>query len=450
MLNYSPPAASTRLTAFVVGGVSENDGAGGMFTYDSASVASTNIISYGGPFKPASSGGRWIKLTSGARDAVGGQLEVDSQFVLSGSFGTNNIGDNRAMGIRTLLHPDPTGGTRSAEGINNHFSISLPPSGSIATIEGYHIDFSGAWGPWTNNLWNPTAATIGSVIGFRVRGMITLPTGADYAVGLQIDPAFRGGALANYNIWSQGSTETNRFDGRLHVWGDDRHMIGQYGGGVLPGGPLSYVGLFLGPNVSADGGVYGTRGVHIGGQITPAATRNGYGMVVSPNLIEAGSGIHPDFVSLQVEPPTITAGAGSVNNATTLKITAAPTVGTVQNYSLWVDAGKIRLDDDLELNGGNLAVLIAGKGLRIAEGSNARMGATALVNGTVTVNNTSITANTRVFLTRQVQAGTTSGTPSLGTVVAATSFVINSLTDAAAVSADDDSTIGWLLVEPSP
>lgn len=79
--------------------------------------------------------------------------------------------------------------------------------------------------------------------------------------------------------------------------------------------------------------------------------------------------------------------------------------------------------------------------ISMEDGTNKRMGQSVLVAGTVTVSNTSVTANTRIFLSRQV-AGGTLGHLSVGTVVASTSFVINSS------SATDTSTISWLLIEP--
>jgi hypothetical protein len=75
------------------------------------------------------------------------------------------------------------------------------------------------------------------------------------------------------------------------------------------------------------------------------------------------------------------------------------------------------------------------------DGSNKRMGTATLVGGTVTVSNTSVTASTRIFTSRQT-AGGTLGHLSIGTVVASTSFVINSS------SATDTSVVAWLLIEP--
>lgn len=91
---------------------------------------------------------------------------------------------------------------------------------------------------------------------------------------------------------------------------------------------------------------------------------------------------------------------------------------------------------------GNLIVSAAGSGLRIKEGSNARMG-TATLNGTtgVTVSNTSVGANTRIWLTGV--GATNAGILSIGTITAGTSFVILSS------NASDTRTCHWLLVEPS-
>lgn len=68
-------------------------------------------------------------------------------------------------------------------------------------------------------------------------------------------------------------------------------------------------------------------------------------------------------------------------------------------------------------------------------------GSAVLVAGTVTVSTTKVTASSLIFLT-DMTAGGTLGILSVGTRVAGTSFVINS------VNALDTSTISWLLLEP--
>jgi len=93
-------------------------------------------------------------------------------------------------------------------------------------------------------------------------------------------------------------------------------------------------------------------------------------------------------------------------------------------------------------SGGNQTFEILGKGISFKEGSNARMGQSVLVAGTVTVSNTSVTASSRIFLTNAITGGTV-GVLSVGTITAATSFVINSS------SVLDTSTVNWVIFEPS-
>jgi hypothetical protein len=89
----------------------------------------------------------------------------------------------------------------------------------------------------------------------------------------------------------------------------------------------------------------------------------------------------------------------------------------------------------------DLDIATIGKGLQIAEGSNARMGVATLAAGTVTVSNTSVTANTRIFLTSQT-TGAAPGTPRVSARTAGTSFTITS------TSGTDTSQVAWLLIEP--
>lgn len=90
--------------------------------------------------------------------------------------------------------------------------------------------------------------------------------------------------------------------------------------------------------------------------------------------------------------------------------------------------------------GGNLNIMTAGSGLSVKSGANCKIGTATLVAGTVTVSNTSVTANSLILLTVQV-AGGTQGNLSIGTVVAGTSFDINS------DNAADTSTVGYMIVE---
>lgn len=95
------------------------------------------------------------------------------------------------------------------------------------------------------------------------------------------------------------------------------------------------------------------------------------------------------------------------------------------------------------VTGADMRVATAGRGLMVAEGSNAKMG-TATLNGTtnVTVATTAVTATSRIFLTTQA-ASATYGAPVVATRTAGTSFAIKSTV------AGDTSTVAWHIVEPA-
>lgn len=90
---------------------------------------------------------------------------------------------------------------------------------------------------------------------------------------------------------------------------------------------------------------------------------------------------------------------------------------------------------------GNVDVTVAGDGLRVAEGANAKQGTAVLVAGTVTVANSSVTANSRILLTSQADGGTP-GFVRVSARVAGTSFTITSS------NAADTSTIAYEILEP--
>jgi len=131
-------------------------------------------------------------------------------------------------------------------------------------------------------------------------------------------------------------------------------------------------------------------------------------------------------------------------HATTVNVTGstAPANGVYlpAANSVGISTGtteSIRIDST-----GNLLIQRVGTGLRIKEGSNAKMGVATLVAGTVVVSNTSVTANSRIFLTTQ-SVGGTAGFLVVSARTAGTSFTILSS------SASDTSVVAWMIVEPA-
>ncbi|MGW7688834.1 hypothetical protein ACWGMA_08060 [Streptomyces asiaticus] len=98
--------------------------------------------------------------------------------------------------------------------------------------------------------------------------------------------------------------------------------------------------------------------------------------------------------------------------------------------------------NQLSLTTADLRIATAGRGLMVAEGSNAKMGTATLTAGTATVSTTAVTANSRIFLTNQALGGT-AGFLRVSARTAGTSFTITSS------SGSDTSVVAWMLVEPA-
>lgn len=93
---------------------------------------------------------------------------------------------------------------------------------------------------------------------------------------------------------------------------------------------------------------------------------------------------------------------------------------------------------------GDVVIDVAGGGLFVREGANARSGAATLVAGAATVATTEVTANSRIQLTAQ-SLGTVAAPQALAVTarVAGTSFTITSADNT------DTSVVAWFIVEPA-
>lgn len=115
--------------------------------------------------------------------------------------------------------------------------------------------------------------------------------------------------------------------------------------------------------------------------------------------------------------------------------------GNIQaNGTLTVDGAQTLTGDTT--HGGEIIANTVGKGLKVKEGTNAKMGLATLAAGTVTVSTTAVTANSRIFLTPQAGGGTP-GWVRVSARSAGTSFTITSS------SGTDTSTVAWIIIEPA-
>jgi len=93
-----------------------------------------------------------------------------------------------------------------------------------------------------------------------------------------------------------------------------------------------------------------------------------------------------------------------------------------------------------DLFAGNFVSIQPGKGLKIAEGENGKMGIVELTNGRAYISNTSVTLNSRIFLTAQ-NASESTGALSISLILPGKGFEISSSNDF------DHSKVAWFIVE---
>lgn len=177
------------------------------------------------------------------------------------------------------------------------------------------------------------------------------------------------------------------------------------------------------------------------------------------NLFPAGTvvkayptkGFNPITLPSSGPPPGTSAAEATVESSGAVELTGL-TEG--QFYVLYAEVGgqgryeKVYVQPTGEITvvasqaTGDFAVMTAGKGFRVKEGSNAKMGSATLTAGKVTVANTSVTANSRIFVQRK-GAAAKAGALTVTAKVAATSFTVESS------NAEDASDFDYLIFEPA-
>ena len=108
--------------------------------------------------------------------------------------------------------------------------------------------------------------------------------------------------------------------------------------------------------------------------------------------------------------------------------------------------------NNVNIIAGDLDIDEIGKGLRIAEGANAKMGTATLVAGTITVNTTAVSTSSRLFITRTAfNATSTAGNLNVSAIVNGTSFTVQSSIDSnpGTPNINDVSSFNWHIIDPT-
>ena len=359
-----------------------------------------------------------------------------------------------------------------------------------AAHDGLYIG-SGRQAVKANRTWIMRSANNGITLNGADAGLDTVLIGLSGANGIYI-----GGwveHLSNCDIWSSESNGVvcdNVNQVTLANCGIDRHK--QAGLVVQNGGAVSVIGCMFHSNSQQTNNTYPHISV-TGGAITVIGTQFGYdGLTNNPDwaikpvgsvaVLDWGNrvlssstvqGYISDVSKVQnasggsISLPAATqvniGGSGSpaafaMKGSATGDFAFSTRVGsdTSSRYSVnaagtqtWGSgtATDVTLARDianrLSLSTSDLRIGTAGRGLMVAEGSNAKMGLATLAAGTVTVATTAVTANSRIFLTGQGDTAGTEGWLRVSARTAGTNFTITSS------SGTDTSTVAWMIVEPA-
>ena len=211
----------------------------------------------------------------------------------------------------------------------------------------------------------------------------------DTATSGSVDLTFQNGTTGTGSAGFQIGITTTEKAILLNFENTDMlfHVNNTLAATLAPGGNLTIVGDLVvsgtGPH-AIGGAVDSSTHLLVAGTFAPAShssvlrlntTTTGavgadmIGLYLTPTFTEAASGTHGNLFGMRINAPTVTAGNAAVTDTATVFIGGAMSAGSGNNYALWVDAGDVRIDDDLVMAAGASIWLDGDGDTRIVEGS---------------------------------------------------------------------------------
>lgn len=333
--------------------------------------------------------------------------------------GTGTV--NALVGVQTQVI-NKAGGTVTTQN-GGAFNAQNASTGNVTTLHGGHFIAQ------NTGTGTTTTAVAGYFLPIRGAGNVTT------MYGLQVDTLSNAGTGAigtTYGIWVGSMTVGTQTNHSYSLYLSDTTAYNYLGGptginNTLPQAKLDISGTIATAAVGTERELILSRQVN-GGNSFPQVASFALG---SYALNGAGNGFGPSTrLDIQLKS---TAATDENTDQTVMTLQANQQVGinnSAPGYTLDV--------------GGDIASTTVGKGFRVKEGTNAKMGTATLASGTVTVSTTAVTASSRIFLT--VQSLGTITTPTAVAVTARTAGTSFTITSA---SATDTSVVAWMIVEPS-
>lgn len=316
-----------------------------------------------------------------------GNIYIDS---LNNSASQYVLHWNKTTGAVT--YADTTAST-SASPSGNYGDVQLNRNTSFATPASDSLQFSA---------------------GLIVKGFLSVTTTAAITTSVT-SPLLLGGTGTGSTLSLQSTSgvgATDAINFKVGNNGATTAMTILTGGqiGIGTASPSTYAGFGILNINGSSGGLIETK---IGGTIALQIYNDGNGSVV--NELRGGK-----YLDLQVSNASYIRMSGSkVGIFTTSPDSALTLIGSSHI------SGNSRFEGTITMT----------------DGANKSVGQATLVGGTVTVSNTRVTASSRIFLTDATTGSLVNiGTPTVGTIVAGTSFVINSS------NVLDTSNINWLII----